>query len=85
MKKTVKTKNAVKAKTPSKSAIAHRIDSLVAGRSVVLPDLGVVKCTKAARDTKDHKRRFSVSKSTVVDNRRGYTFTELMEAFKLRG
>lgn len=84
MNKTNK-KNSNATKSVSKSTLAHRIDSLVAGRSVVLPDLGVVKCTQSARASKDHKRKFSVSKSKVVVNRGGYTFSDLMDAFNLRG
>lgn len=84
MNKTNK-KNSNSAKSVSKSTLAHRIDSLVAGRSVVLPDLGVVKCTQSARASKDRKRKFSVSKSNVAANRGGYTFSDLMYALDLRG
>ena len=84
MNKTNKKPSAA-AESVSKSTLAHRIDSLVAGRSVVLPDLGVVKCTQSARASKDHKRKFSVSKSNVAANRGGYTFSDLMYAFDLRG
>lgn len=78
-------KNSNKNKTVSKSVLAHRINALVAGQSVNLPGLGVVKCTKSARAANDHKRKFSVSKSKVAVNRGGYTFTDLIKAFGLKG
>lgn len=78
-------KKNTKNKTVSKSVLAHRIDALVAGQSVNLPDLGTVKCTQSARTAKDHKRKFSVSKSKVAVNRGGYTFTDLIRTFGLKG
>lgn len=83
MNKTNKNSNVTK--TANSRAIAHRINSLVTGRSTVLPNLGVVKCTQSARSSKDHKRKFSVSKSKVAVNRGGYTLSDLMDAFGLRG
>ena len=85
MKKTSKTAKAVKAVKGkvSDGIIAHRIDALVEGRSVELPGLGVVKCVKAARHSKDRRRKFSLTKSTVAENRRDYTFRKLVDAFGL--
>lgn len=82
MKKTSVNKST---KTVGRNVLAHRIGALVAGQSVVLPDLGVVRCTQSARAAKDHKRKFSVSKSKVAVNRGGYTLPELVRAFGLKG
>ena len=67
----------------SKSVLSHRINALVAGQSVSLPGLGVVKCTKAAHASRDRRRRFSVSKSDILSGR-GFTFGEVVKAFGLR-
>ena len=67
----------------SKKAVAHRIDALVCGRSTMVPGLGLVKCTHAARNTPNHKRKFSVSKSKVAVNRGGYDFATLAKAFNI--
>lgn len=61
----------------------HRIDALVQGKSTSEPGFGTVKCVKAAKATKNGRRLFSVSGSKIADNRSGYTFSKLMEAFGL--
>ena len=73
-------------KNPTKAAIARRINALVCGLSVDLPNgLGTVKCVKSAKAAKDHHRRFSLTKSTVAKNGRNYSIGKLVEAFGLKG
>lgn len=64
--------------------IVRRINSLSKGKSVTIPDYGIVKCALAASETKDRKRRFTVSKSDRINSRKKFTFGELVSAFGLR-
>ena len=69
----------------SKETLVRRINALTKGQSVTLPELGTVKCVLSAKESKDRKRRFSVSKSSVVNSRKKFTFGDLVSAFGLRG
>lgn len=64
--------------------IVRRINALSKGKTVTIPDYGVIKCALAASETKDRKRRFTVSKSDRINSRKKFTFTELVDAFGLR-
>jgi hypothetical protein len=70
-------------KTNDHSKFVHRIDALVQGKSTSEPLFGTVKCVKAGKAAKNGRRLFSVSGSKVAQNRSGYTFAKLMNAFGL--
>lgn len=89
--KTIMTKKTTKAKTAtvattvlSNEDFLGKIRRLAVGKTVAHEKFGVVKCTRAAKDSKTGKRMFSVSKSTVAANRGGYTLDTICTAFGLK-